>query len=266
MGNHQQPKPLVPAERLFFTKRAQLPTESIAQYVIALKTLSKTCNFGAFLNERLCDQMVGGLLSEPIQRALVTEAELTFDDAYKKSIAMELAAKLVPRFHAPSQTIAALETSVITRVGTNRPRNDGHRNRQSKTKLTNAAKDSCSVCGSKNHSKPDCYFTDPVCHGCGKVGHIRPVCRSSGQHPNPKVQTVDAVDELCFYSLDFPNCSFSASNPHCSKNNKNSCFPNCSFSASNLHCPRSNNNNNPVLNYANLSKCLTLTKTVPVRK
>jgi hypothetical protein len=38
----------------------------------------------------------------------------------------------------------------------------------------------CTVCGNENHSKADCKFKDKECSNCGKVGHLKKMCRSGG--------------------------------------------------------------------------------------
>ena len=46
LESHYKPKPLVIAQRYHFNKRNQGATESIADYVAALRKLSTNCEFG----------------------------------------------------------------------------------------------------------------------------------------------------------------------------------------------------------------------------
>ena len=49
---HFKPKPPVIAERFTFHKRDQQPGEPIKEFVIELRQLASTCNFGGFLEEQ----------------------------------------------------------------------------------------------------------------------------------------------------------------------------------------------------------------------
>ena len=58
--NHFKPKPPVIAERFIFHKRNQHPGEPIKEFVIELRHLARTCNFGGFLEEAIRDRLVCG--------------------------------------------------------------------------------------------------------------------------------------------------------------------------------------------------------------
>ena len=62
--------------------------ESISAYLASLKQLAETCDFKGFLDEALRDQLVCGLRSEPIQKCLLTEADLDLKTALEISKAM----------------------------------------------------------------------------------------------------------------------------------------------------------------------------------
>ena len=70
--SHFSPKPLIIAERLRSYKGCQKEGESVADYVITLKRLSATCDFGEFLKQALRDRLVCSLRDENIQRRLLT--------------------------------------------------------------------------------------------------------------------------------------------------------------------------------------------------
>ena len=73
---HYSPKPLIIAERFKFYKRGQKDGAYVADYVITLKRLSATCDFGVFLKQALRDRLVCGLRDENIQRILLTMKKL----------------------------------------------------------------------------------------------------------------------------------------------------------------------------------------------
>jgi hypothetical protein len=61
LKNHFSPKPSVIAERFKFHGRYQKEGESIAQYIVELRKLASTSDFGSFLSESLRDRFVCGL-------------------------------------------------------------------------------------------------------------------------------------------------------------------------------------------------------------
>lgn len=62
MGRHLQTKPSELAERYKFRHRKQKDGESISEYTAVLKKMSKTCEFGSWLEESLRDQLVCGIV------------------------------------------------------------------------------------------------------------------------------------------------------------------------------------------------------------
>lgn len=82
-------------ERYVFNTCVQKPDQSVAKYMIELRKLASTCNFGTFLDDALRDRFVCGIRSENIQKKLLGEAELKFSDACKLALAVEVAEKQV---------------------------------------------------------------------------------------------------------------------------------------------------------------------------
>ena len=80
LTRHFEPRPIVIAERFRFHKRDQKQGESIAVFLSELRRLAATCSFGSFLEEALRDRLVCGVLSEAMQRKLLTEADLTLSN------------------------------------------------------------------------------------------------------------------------------------------------------------------------------------------
>ena len=56
-------------------------SETVAEYVAALRKLFKHCNFGDTLDEMLHDRLVCGIANATVQKCLLTEPELTFTKA-----------------------------------------------------------------------------------------------------------------------------------------------------------------------------------------
>ena len=56
-----KPTPLIIAERFKFYRRDQKPQDSVSDYVLTLKELAATCDFGEFLEQALRDRLVCSL-------------------------------------------------------------------------------------------------------------------------------------------------------------------------------------------------------------
>ena len=162
LKQHLVPKPIIIAERLKFCKRVQKPGENIATYLASLKQLAEPCDYKAFLDEALRDQLVHvcGLRSEAIQKCLLTEAELDLKRTLEISQAMEAATKQTMEL----QGATSVDSANYVRSGTHK-------------KTTRQARKSCYCCGGK-HSPNDCRYKDQQCNKCNKRGHIAKVCRT----------------------------------------------------------------------------------------
>ena len=86
---HYSPKPILIAERFKFHRCNQLESE----FVVELKRLALTCEFGAFLEEALRGRLVCGLKNKQIQKKLLAERELTFKKAFETAQSLKLANK-----------------------------------------------------------------------------------------------------------------------------------------------------------------------------
>ncbi|KAF2898712.1 hypothetical protein ILUMI_07465 [Ignelater luminosus] len=83
--NHFEPARLIIDEQFKFNTRVEQQEELISDFVLALKHLAKTCNFGTFLKDALRDRLVYGIKDSHIQQRLRT-AESDFDETLKKAL------------------------------------------------------------------------------------------------------------------------------------------------------------------------------------
>ena len=177
LKDHFQPKPNVISQRFLFHQRNQKPTESISQYLAALRELATDCNFGvkAALEETLRDRIVGGVRSLSL---LLAMKDLTFSDAYGTAQAMEAA-------EANAKAISGTTASVhhVTKQPPRRGKPHLSHKPGSSPPLGEKRQQPCYRCGRSNHQSQDCKFIDSTCHACGKKGHIAPVCRSKQSKP-----------------------------------------------------------------------------------
>ena len=70
---HFKPKHLVVAESFKFYNAKQEEGESISNFLVRLKHLASTCEYGSFLKRALRDKFVCGLKDDKIQEKLLSE-------------------------------------------------------------------------------------------------------------------------------------------------------------------------------------------------
>ena len=150
---HFKPKPPVIAERFTFHKRDQLPGEPVNEFVIQLRRLARTCNFGVFLDEALRDRLVCSLQNSETQKKLLAESELTLQRAVDIATAAEMA--------------------VLEGQQTRTPANN-----DTDINLMRYNKE-CQCCGKRGHVSSVCRFRQSICFKCKKRGHLQTVCKSS---------------------------------------------------------------------------------------
>ena len=161
LREHYQPKVNIIAERFHFHKRAQLASESVAEYIAELCRMAARCSFEAYLYQALRDRFVCGLRSESTQKCLLTERDLTLASAVDKAKEMEAA-------HKDAQTL--MKNSVLA-VGKLEGRSSRNLRRRTHSEQT------CHRCGNKGHTGQTCPYRDTECHKCKKKGHFARMCR-----------------------------------------------------------------------------------------
>ena len=158
LQEHLNPKPLVIAEQFRFHNRNQKTTESIPEYMAALRRLSEHCQFGDGLSDALRDRLVCGLKHEVTQKRLLTERELTLARALEIAISMETAAKDALELQKKTTS-----ECTVNKIVTKRPER----------------MPACYRCGKTSHSPDTCSFKDKDCNSCNRRGHIQQMCRNS---------------------------------------------------------------------------------------
>ena len=108
LEEHFQPKPNSISKRYAFSQRAQQPTETIAQYLAALRKLAIDCDFASkeLLEEALRDRLVSGVCSAALRKKLLTMKDLTFAEACETAKSMEAA-------EADAKAIASISTPAV---------------------------------------------------------------------------------------------------------------------------------------------------------
>ena len=167
--------------------RRQSSNESTAEYLQALKTLSKDCTFRNFTaqqyrEELVRDSFINGLSSALIRQRLLENDELSVDRAFELAHNLDRAyqhAVSLNTYQTPSAgyqaaTAIPLKKSTLTKQSSEKFKDKSEIFAASKKKIQRKYY----FCGGPMHiSRATCPAKNAVCHGCGKQGHYVKVCR-----------------------------------------------------------------------------------------
>uniref|UniRef100_A0A023FHF5 Tick transposon n=1 Tax=Amblyomma cajennense TaxID=34607 RepID=A0A023FHF5_AMBCJ len=90
LKTHYSPRKAVIAERCRFNLRLQLEQETVGEFIVQLKHLARSCEFGEFLDEALRDRLIAELRCVDTQRELFAAEKLSFEEACKIALNREL--------------------------------------------------------------------------------------------------------------------------------------------------------------------------------
>ena len=93
LEGHYRPATVDIAERYKFFHRKQADGDSVSEYVVALKRLAKTCNYGSHLETALRDQLVFGIRDKNSQKGLLCVDNLDFSTALKIATSSEVVSR-----------------------------------------------------------------------------------------------------------------------------------------------------------------------------
>ena len=157
VATHYNPKPSPIIKRFEFNTRCQEESESIANYIAALRSIAEHCNYGDTLNDMLRDRLVCGIRDKRVQRRLLQESELSFDQAKDIALAAETANKDAMKL----QQQPPKQEKEVHLVKSHKPPSSDKE---------------CHRCGGK-HNPATCKYKEYKCLYCKGKGHLRAVCR-----------------------------------------------------------------------------------------
>ena len=180
---HVLPVNFQATERAKFNTLVRSSSTSCREFILQLQKQASRCNFGEKLEENLRDRLIAGINNSELQRKLLDIPDLTFAKA------RDICERRDDVLAATTEN-AVLLTKQSKRMPTcakssNRP--------QSSPEVPVKPKGRCWSCGGL-HLRSTCKLRNAVCHGCGKTGHIKKVCRASKCHLTKDDQPVSDAD------------------------------------------------------------------------
>ncbi|XP_045023113.1 uncharacterized protein K02A2.6-like isoform X3 [Daphnia magna] len=164
-------------DRFLFHRRIQQPGESFDTWLLELRSMVSSCNFGtpAVIDSVLRDQIVFGVASEHVREKLLFETDLKLAGACNIVRACESASSKLTQ-------MAPRGESTVHRLHDNQPK--GKQGMSSYNKSSQPGGNmqqyvNCQGCG-RRHRKDQCSAAKVVCFSCQQVGHYANRCPNGG--------------------------------------------------------------------------------------
>ena len=168
------------ARHILATRRQQ-SHETLDEYLQALKTLSKDCNFqnvtaAQYREESIRDAFISGLQSPLIRQRLLENNTLDLKTMFDQARALESAIRSSESYTVPSPFVNAavpptpapmeeqFDPSTLAAIEPEAP--------------------ACFFCGNSKHPRSRCPARDVICLKCQKKGHFSKVCRGKAVNKN----------------------------------------------------------------------------------
>ena len=166
-------------ERYIFRRRSQEESETIDTYVSVLRSLVRSCNFGALEDSLLRDQIVIGISDDATRRKLLQIRELTLQNAIDICRSSELSSRHMKEMKPADDVHKVFDGKKSLQSGRRAsasglpsiPRN------KDTTKMTGKT---CKFCGKLHEFKKElCPAYGRFCSKCGKRNHFSALCRNT---------------------------------------------------------------------------------------
>ena len=187
--------------RHILATRCQQPHETLDEFLQALKTLSKDCNFQSVTASKYCeesirDAFITGLRSPSIRQRLLENNTLDLKAIFDEARSLELAMRNSESYSSTPSSVNAAVPPVATV--------DQEQTDLSTLAAVGSNASTCFFCGNSNHPHSKCPARDAVCSNCQKKGHFAKVCRGRKISKNnvsaaawsPILATVGAPESL----------------------------------------------------------------------
>lgn len=199
-------------QRFAFRQRKQKPTETIQEYILALRGMAQKCKFSTNdLENQMKDQLISGVYNQMIRYELLKSADNSWKDLIALAKTVEIADAKAPGLeNTTGSNNSAQEKTEVHKINFRR-RNSGEQSKTTNARYTQQWSDhrknspssqqpstsrgatrtgqACYCCGKFDHVKAQCSLRFKYCSECGQKGHIYKMCsknkdnnRSNSQH------------------------------------------------------------------------------------
>ncbi|KAJ1193600.1 hypothetical protein NDU88_002896 [Pleurodeles waltl] len=182
LDRHYLPKVSIILQRYYFGKCKQSETETVEDFVTALRKLAAQCEVGDTLEERIRDQFMLECKSDKIREALWSKGDPNCDEVIMVAKQIEHSELCMENLRKSKNALRDIQL-VETKVATKKPTGT------LKSKLL------CYRCNSSSHltNSKDCPAINMLCKKFGKRGHFARCCKSSEK----KMVKVNEIEYAC---------------------------------------------------------------------
>ncbi|UYV84236.1 hypothetical protein LAZ67_X001628 [Cordylochernes scorpioides] len=184
------PQKNIVSERFKFRQRKQNTDENIDSYVIALRELVKSCEFGNLEEDMIRDQIIEKCYNRQLKEKLLQKDNLNLQRTIEISRMFETAKEefrvltnedmtSINRVNYKNNFQAANESTVKGKKAHNVYHQKGSTSKVSAPNL-----EECYRCGLTTHPPYKCGARNMKCTFCNKMGHLNRVCRNKNKNKN----------------------------------------------------------------------------------
>ncbi|KAK3726270.1 hypothetical protein QZH41_003048 [Actinostola sp. cb2023] len=165
--------------RYILATRRQQSNETLDEYLQALKSLSKDCNFKSVTAVKYCeegvrDAFITGLQSNQIRQRLLENKTLDLKTMFDQARALESAMRTSESYMAPQPSFnAAVPPTPPDPVQLD----------HNTLAAAQHEEQTCFFCGNTKHPRSKCPARDATCNKCQKKGHFAKACRGKSSKP-----------------------------------------------------------------------------------
>lgn len=199
LEKHYAPKINVRTERYKFQCASQNIGETINEFVVRIRSLAETCDFGRcipetirdagkiknlILEDALLDRFIVGVRNEKIQNVLLNKVHLNFSESVDVANNMEMSMKeqeslkpgnvnVVSRYREQSRG----RTSRSSRRSSSPSYESKSRDRRQHFQQSRSPS-ACESCGRRGsyHNREQCPAKNWECFNCNDIGHVAALC------------------------------------------------------------------------------------------
>ncbi|UYV84627.1 K02A2.6-like, partial [Cordylochernes scorpioides] len=174
----------VVTERFKFRQRVQKDDESIDNYLISLRELSKSCEFGNLEADMIRDQIIEKCNNKKLKEKLLQQENLTLSKTIDIARMLEISRKEIRLLELQyDQTLDRVQNKPKKHYNANNF-NKGRFTNQGTPSFSGASKPKCYRCGLDTHSAQECGAKKMTCSYCNKLGHLFRACRNRPNQNN----------------------------------------------------------------------------------